>query len=157
QSKKPKFPGLLPGSVAGLAPIPPAAGYVSPTVACLIGVVAGIVCFYAVALKNKLQWDDALEVWGVHGVGGFLGIVLCGIFATKAFNPAGVDGLLRGNPHFFLVELGAVAISSVWAFLFTYGMLWLIDRITPVKVQESDEVDGLDQALHGETAYLEGI
>jgi Amt family ammonium transporter len=110
-----------------------------------------------VALKNKLQWDDALDVWGVHGVGGFLGIVLCGIFATTAFNPAGVDGLLRGNSHFFLVELAAVAISSAWAFLFTYGMLWLIDRITPVKVQDSDEVDGLDLALHGETAYLEGI
>jgi len=157
QFRKPRFLGLLTGAVAGLATITPAAGYVSPATACLIGLIAGAVCFYAVALKNKLQWDDALDVWGVHGVGGFLGIVLCGIFATTAFNPAGVDGLLRGNPHFFLVELAAVAISSAWAFVFTYGMLWLIDRITPVKVQDSDEVDGLDQALHGETAYIEGI
>jgi Amt family ammonium transporter len=157
QFRKPRFLGLLTGAVAGLATITPAAGYVSPATACLIGLIAGAVCFYAVALKNRLKWDDALDVWGVHGVGGFLGIVLCGIFATTAFNPAGVDGLLRGNPHFFLVELAAVAISSAWAFLFTYGMLWLIDRITPVKVEESDELAGLDQSLHGETAYLEGI
>ena len=75
-TKKPKFLGLLTGAVAGLATITPAAGYVSPATACLIGIVAGVVCFYAVALKNKLRWDDALDVWGVHGVGGFLGIVL---------------------------------------------------------------------------------
>jgi Amt family ammonium transporter len=156
QFRKPRFLGLLTGAVAGLATITPAAGYVSPATACLIGLIAGCVCFYAVALKNRLKWDDALDVWGVHGVGGFLGIVLCGIFATTAFNPGGVDGLLRGNSHFFLVELAAVAISSAWAFVFTYGMLWLIDRITPVNVQESDEVDGLDLSLHGETAYLEG-
>jgi Amt family ammonium transporter len=148
---------LLTGAVAGLATITPAAGYVSPATACLIGVIAGVVCFYAVALKNKMRWDDALDVWGVHGVGGFLGIVLCGIFATTAFNPGGVDGLLRGNSHFFLVELVAVILSSVWAFVFTYGMLWIIDRITPVNVQDSDEIEGLDSALHGETAYLEGI
>jgi len=157
QFRKPRFVGLLTGAVAGLATITPAAGYVSPATACLIGLIAGVVCYYAVALKNKLRWDDALDVWGVHGVGGFLGIVLCGIFATTAFNPAGVDGLLRGNSHFFFVELAAVAISSAWAFVFTYGMLWLIDRITPVKVHETAEVEGLDQALHGETAYIEGI
>jgi Amt family ammonium transporter len=156
-SKKPKFLGLLTGAVAGLATITPAAGYVSPTTACLIGVIAGVVCFYAVALKNKLGWDDALDVWGVHGVGGFIGIVLCGVFATTAFNPAGVDGLLRGNTRFFLVELLAVVISSAWAFVFTYGMLWLIDRVTVVKVTEAGETAGLDQAIHGETAYLEGV
>jgi Amt family ammonium transporter len=156
-TKKPKFVGLLTGAVAGLATITPAAGYVSPATACLIGVIAGIVCFYAVALKNKLGWDDALDVWGVHGVGGFIGIILCGIFATTAFNPAGVDGLLRGNTRFFFVQLLAVAISSAWAFIFTYGMLWLIDRVTPVKVSEAGEQEGLDQSIHGETAYLEGV
>jgi Amt family ammonium transporter len=156
-TKKPKFLGLLTGAVAGLATITPAAGYVSPATACLIGLIAGVVCFYAVALKNRLGWDDALDVWGVHGVGGFIGIILCGIFATKAFNPAGVDGLLRGNSHFFLVQLGAVLLSSLWAFVFTYGMLWLIDRVTPVKVEHGDEAMGLDEALHGETAYLEGV
>jgi len=156
-SKKPRFLGLLTGAVAGLATITPAAGYVSPTTACLIGVIAGVVCFYAVALKNKLGWDDALDVWGVHGVGGFIGIVLCGVFATTAFNPAGVDGLLRGNAHFFWIQLLAVMISSAWAFVFTYGMLWLIDRVTVVKVSEAGEREGLDHAIHGETAYLEGV
>ncbi len=156
-TRKPKFLGLLTGAVAGLATITPAAGYVSPATAALIGIIAGGVCFYAVAMKNRLGWDDALDVWGVHGVGGFIGIVLCGIFATTAFNPAGVDGLLRGNAHFFLVECAAVLLSSMWAFVFTYGMLWLIDRVTPVKVDEAGEVEGLDQAIHGETAYLEGV
>jgi Amt family ammonium transporter len=156
-TRKPKFLGLLTGAVAGLATITPAAGYVSPKAACAIGVLAGIVCFYAVALKNKLRWDDALDVWGVHGVGGFLGILSCGVFATTAFNPAGANGLIHGNPHFFLVQLAAVCISSVWAFVFTYGMLWIIDRITPVKVDEAGQSAGLDQALHGEVAYLEGV
>jgi Amt family ammonium transporter len=108
-----------------------------------------------VALKNKLKWDDALDVWGVHGVGGFLGIVMLGIFASTAWNPSGgMDGLLRGNTHFFLVELAAVAISSVWAFSFTLGMLWLIDKFTPVKVSEAEEEAGLDHSLHGEKAYI---
>jgi Amt family ammonium transporter len=154
---KPKFVGLLTGSVAGLATITPAAGYVSPESAVIIGILAGIVCYYAVALKNKLRWDDALDVWGVHGVGGFLGILSCGAFASLAFNPAGADGLFNGNPHFFLVQLGAVCISSVWAFVFTYGMLWVIDRITPVKVGDEGETTGLDQALHGEVAYIEAL
>src|SRR5216117_1474377 len=88
-TKKPKFLGLLTGAVAGLATITPAAGYVSPATACLIGIVSGVVCFYAVALKNRLRWDDALDIWGVHGVGGFIGIVMLGVFATRAFNPNG--------------------------------------------------------------------
>ena len=156
-TRKPKFLGLLTGAVAGLATITPAAGYVSPATACLIGILAGIVCFYAVALKNKLGWDDALDVWGVHGVGGFIGIVFCGVFATTAFNPAGVDGLLRGNAHFFLVECGAVVLSSVWAFVATYAMLWVIDRVTPVRVEDSTERVGLDEGLHGEQAYLTDV
>ena len=156
-SGKPKFLGLLTGSVAGLATITPAAGYVSPTAAVVIGILAGIICFYAVALKNKLRWDDALDVWGVHGVGGFLGIISCGAFASLAFNPAGTNGLLHGNPHFFLVQVAAVCLSSIWAFVFTYGMLWLIDRITPVKVGEAGETEGLDSALHGEVAYIEAL
>jgi len=154
-SKKPKFLGLLTGAVAGLATITPAAGYVSPSTACLIGVIEGVVCFYAVALKNKLGWDDALDVWGVHGVGGFLGIVLLGVFATTRFNPNSVNGLLNGNPRFFFIELGAVAISSLWAFVFTLGMLWAINKVTPVRVEDATEEMGLDEGLHGERAYLE--
>ncbi len=154
-TKKPKFLGLLTGAVAGLATITPAAGYVSPASACLIGIVAGLVCFYAVAWKNRMHWDDALDVWGVHGVGGFIGILLCGVFASTAFNPAGVDGLVRGNTHFFLVQCAAVLISSAWAFVFTLGMLWVIDRITPVNVTAETEGIGLDTGLHGEQAYPE--
>jgi len=155
-TRKPHFVGLLTGAVAGLATITPAAGYVSPASACVIGIISGGVCFYAVALKNKLGWDDALDVWGVHGVGGALGIVLCGVFASTVFNPAGVDGLLRGNAKFLFVQVLAIVIATVWAFLFTYGMLWLIDRITPVKVDAAGEAAGLDEMLHGEAAYREG-
>jgi Amt family ammonium transporter len=155
REKRPTFVGLLTGAVAGLATITPAAGYVSPVTAVIIGIAAGAVCFFAVELKNRLSWDDALDVWGVHGVGGFLGIVLLGVFATTAFNPAGTNGLLAGNGAFFLKQMAAVAISSVWAFAFTYGMLWLIDRVTPVKVAEGAEESGLDSALHGEQAYLD--
>ena len=154
QEKRPTFVGLLTGAVAGLATITPAAGYVSPLTAVIIGIAAGVVCYFAVALKNRLHWDDALDVWGVHGVGGALGIVLLGVFASTAFNPAGTDGLVSGNGAFFMKQLVAAALSSVWAFAFTYGMLWLIDRVTPVKVDQAAEESGLDAALHGETAYL---
>lgn len=90
---KPKFVGLLTGSVAGLATITPAAGYVTPMAALIIGVVAGLVCFYAVGLAKTLQWDDALDVWGVHGVGGITGVLMLGLFATTSANAAGVNGL----------------------------------------------------------------
>jgi ammonium transporter, Amt family len=152
--KRPTFVGLLTGAVAGLATITPAAGYVSPLAAMIIGIAAGVVCYYAVALKARLHWDDALDVWGVHGVGGALGIILLGVFASTAFNPAGTDGLIDGNYAFFLKEMASIIGSSAWAFGFTYGMLWLIDRVTPVKVAPTAEESGLDAALHGETAYL---
>ncbi len=158
-TRKPKFLGLLTGAVAGLATVTPAAGYVSPSTAALIGLIAGVVCYYAVSLKNHMGWDDALDVWGVHGVGGFIGIILLGIFASTAWNPAssgGVDGLIAGNPTFFFKQCAAVLLSSAWAFFFTYGMLWVIDRITVVKVSQATESVGLDEGLHGEQAYLEG-
>ena len=156
--KKPKLVGLLTGAGAGLATVTPAAGYVSPAVAALIGCIAGVVCYAAVSLKNRMRWDDALDVWGVHGVGGFLGIVLLGVFASTAWNPVesgGIDGLLRGNTAFFGKQLAAVGISSLWAGIVTWAMLWTIDRITKVRVEESAETLGLDEALHGERAYLE--
>lgn len=155
--RQPKFVGLLTGAVAGLATITPAAGYVSPTTAVIFGIAAGAVCYYAVALKNRLGWDDALDVWGVHGVGGFTGIVLLGIFASKAWNPNGADGLLLGGTHFFLIQCLAVVVASLWAFVFTYGMLWLIDRVTATKVGREAEELGLDMKLHGEEAYPLGI
>jgi Amt family ammonium transporter len=153
RASKPKFLGLLTGAVAGLATITPAAGYVSPTTAVIIGCVSGALCYAAVALKNRLKLDDALDVWGVHGVGGTLGILMLGLFATKTFNPAGADGLLFGNAGFFFAEAGAVALAIAWALGFTFAMLWLIDRITPVRVDAAAEV-GLDEALHGEQAYV---
>ena len=154
--KRPSFLGLLTGAVAGLATVTPAAGFVSPMAAALIGIISGVVCYGAVALKNRLHWDDALDVWGVHGVGGFLGVVLLGVFATTAFNPHGANGLLAGDPTFFVKQLAAVVFSSVWAFGFTYGMLWLIDRVTAVRVAAGVEETGLDAGLHHEAAY-EGL
>jgi len=153
RERKPKFLGLLTGAVAGLATITPAAGYVSPTTAVIIGLVSGVVCYFAVEMKNKLHWDDALDVWGVHGVGGFLGILMLGLFANRAFNPAGTNGLLYGNPSFFVKQLVAVLFSSVWAFGFTYAMLHIINYFTPVKVDEMSEEIGLDESQLGEHAY----
>jgi ammonium transporter, Amt family len=154
--KKPKFLGLLTGAVAGLATITPCAGYVTPTSAAIIGILAGTVCYFAVNLKNRLKWDDALDVWGVHGVGGALGVVLLGLMATKAVNAAGADGLFAGNSSFFVTQLVAIVVSSIYAFAFTFGMLWVINKITRVRTSEGEEEDGLDKSLHGETAY-EGI
>jgi Amt family ammonium transporter len=153
--KKPKFVGLLTGSIAGLATITPAAGYVSTGTAVLIGITAGVVCYYAVGLKNKRQWDDMLDVWGVHGVGGALGVIMLGVFANKLFNPdGGANGLVQGDSTFFMKEVGAVVLAAIYAFAFTWIMLAVINKITPVKVTAADEEMGLDETLHGERAYL---
>ena len=154
--KKPKFLGLLTGAVAGLATITPCAGYVTPTSAVIIGILAGIVCYFAVNLKNHFRWDDALDVWGVHGVGGMLGIIMLGLMASKTVNAAGANGLFHGNASFFVTQLLAVIASSIYAFGFTYLMLLVISKFTQVKTTEGEEEKGLDQSLHGETAY-EGV
>jgi len=156
KERKPKFIGLLTGSIAGLATITPCAGFVPLWASPLIGIAAGLVCYYAVQFKNKMHWDDALDVWGVHGVGGVLGTILLGVFASKAINGAGADGLLLGGGAFFGKQVLAVAGASLYAFVFTYVMLVIINYITPVKVHESVEKEGLDVALHGERAYDEG-
>jgi len=156
-TKQPKFVGLLTGAVAGLATITPAAGYVSLSTAALIGIISSVVCFFAVQMKNHLGWDDALDVWGVHGVGGLLGTILLGVFANKLWNPAGADGLLAGNPDFLWKQVVAAVVSGIWAFVFTYGMLWLIDRVTPVKIDSATQATGLDASLYGEQAYTEGL
>ena len=154
--KKPKFVGLLTGAVAGLATITPAAGYVSLPAAVAIGIASGIVCYLAVNLKNKMGWDDALDVWGVHGIGGCLGTILLGVFASKLVNSGGADGLLSGGSNFFMKQCVAVIGASIYAFLFTYIMLAVINKITRVKVSEIEEDMGLDASLHGEKAYDEG-
>ena len=152
--KRPKFLGLLTGSVAGLATITPAAGFVSTPVAATIGIIAGFACYLAVMYKNKKGWDDALDVWGVHGVGGTIGVILLGVFASKVINPAGADGLLHGGTAFFIKQTIAVVVASIYAFLFTYLALVVINFFTKVKVEEHEEEKGLDEALHGESAYL---
>jgi Amt family ammonium transporter len=153
--KKPKFVGLLTGSIAGLAAVTPAAGYVTTATAILIGIGASLVCYYAIWLKNKLQWDDALDVWGVHGVGGVLGVLALGVSAFKAVNPdGGADGLLHGDATFFLKEAASAAGAAFYAFVFTYIMLAVNNKITPVHVSSADEELGLDQTLHGEQAYI---
>jgi Amt family ammonium transporter len=153
-TKKPKFLGLLTGAVAGLATITPAAGYVTTQSAVLIGIAAGLVCYVAVQLKNKRRWDDSLDVWGVHGVGGCLGVILLGVFADSSVNANGVNGLALGNASFFLLQLGVTVGSAAYAFCFTYIMLKVIDMITPVKVEAHEEQAGLDETLHGEAAYV---
>ncbi len=154
--KKPKFIGLLTGSIAGLATITPCAGFIPLWASPLVGIAAGGVCYLAVQFKNKWKWDDALDVWGVHGVGGFLGCILLGVFASKAINPAGADGILFGGSNFFMKETIAVVLASAYAFIFTYIMLILINLITPVRVSKDSEIIGLDYSQHGEKAYDEG-
>src|SRR5205085_10640401 len=132
--------------------ITPAAGFVPIYASVIIGIAAGVTCYYAIQLKNRLRWDDALDVWGVHGIGGLLGIVLLGVFGSTAVNPAGAKGLIHGTGAFFGKQVAAGVGCSLYAFLFTYAMLRAIDVITPVRVTESDE-RGLDEAMHGETAY----
>jgi Amt family ammonium transporter len=98
--------------------------------------------------------DDALDVWGVHGVGGVLGIIATGLFASLAWNSGGANGLLEGGTlRFFLIETGSVLLAAAYAFGFSYAALWLINKITPVKVSEEEEEVGLDESLHGENAY----
>jgi Amt family ammonium transporter len=155
--KKPKFVGLLTGAVAGLATITPAAGYVSLGSAVIIGIAAGGLCYLAVHLKNKMGWDDALDVWGVHGIGGCIGTILLGVFGAKAINASGFDGLKYGGTTFFLHQTIAVIGTAIYAFLFTYAMLAVINMITKVKAGEADEAAGLDSSLHGEQAYDAGV
>jgi ammonium transporter, Amt family len=153
--KKPKFIGLLTGAVAGLAAVTPAAGYISMTSAVMIGFSSSCVCYLAIQLKNRWKLDDALDVWGVHGIGGVLGVMATGLFASLAWNSGGTNGLFMGGGwHFFLVETAAVTLAAAYAFCFSYAALWIINKITPVKVSELEEEEGLDESLHGENAYL---
>jgi len=152
--KKPKFLGLLTGAVAGLATITPCAGYVSPSAAIVIGLLAGMICYAAIWVKNKRQWDDALDVWGVHGVGGIVGSLAVGVFAWNQMNASSQNGLLHGGGSLFGAQVAAVALAATWAFVFTYVMLFLINKVTSVRVSAKGEDDGLDVAEHGERAYI---
>lgn len=151
REKKPSFVGVLTGSVAGLATITPAAGYVQPWAAVVIGLLSGAICYYAVQLRVKLDWDDALDVWGVHGVGGILGSIMAGVFAVSSIN--GVSGLIEGNVHQLLVQLAAVVITAVYAYVVTLLILKITNIFTPVRVTEAEEKEGLDTSIHKEVAY----
>ncbi len=148
---KPTMTGAMTGAVAGLATVTPAAGYVPPLAAAVIGLLAAIACYGAIQFRIRREWDDALDVWGVHGVGGGLGTILTGIFAVAAIN--GVNGLIAGSARQLGVQALGVAIAAVYAFGVTYGILRVVNRFTPVRVSEEDELLGLDVALHGEAAY----
>lgn len=149
--KRPSFVGALTGAVAGLATITPAAGYVQPWAAFVIGILAAVVCYLAVQLRVLKDWDDALDVWGVHGVGGILGSVLVGVFAMKQVN--GVSGLIDGNPRQLFIQIFAVIITGIYAFVVTYAILYVVNKFVPVRVTEEDEINGLDHSIHREDAY----
>lgn len=154
--KKPTFIGLMTGAVAGLATITPAAGFVNLHMAAVIGVIAAVGCYLAVQLKEKFGWDDALDVWGVHGMGGVIGTLCLGLFATQTINAGAPNGLFYGGGFSLLFkEIVAVVLASAWAFVFTLYMMKLINKFTPVKVSQFDEDQGLDMAFHGETARQE--
>lgn len=153
RSRKPKLVGVLTGSIAGLATITPAAGFVPIWSAPIIGIAASVCCYLAVEWKNRRQWDDAMDVWGVHGIGGFVGTILLGVFATTAVNASGADGLITGQGAFFFKQVVATLLTAVYGFVFTYAILWLINKVTPVRVSEKEEIEGIDAAIMGENAY----
>ncbi len=150
---KPNMVGAMTGAVAGLVTITPGAGYVQPWAAAIIGIICAFVCYGAVQLRTKWGWDDALDVWGVHGVGGALGTILVGVFAAFAVNR--VSGLIEGNVHQFLIQLLGAGLAIVYSVVVTVILLWLVNLITPVRVSEEIEITGLDEGLFGEAAYVE--
>ena len=152
---KPKLVGFLTGGLAGLVVVTPAAGYVAPSAAVILGMAAGIVCYLAIRFKNSRHWDDALDVWGVHGIGGMLGVILLGVLATTAVNPQGANGLLAGGSSFFAKEVMATVFVAVFAFVATYIILFVIGKTTDLRTTKEVQISGLDLALHGEAAYGE--
>ena len=151
REKSPSFVGVLTGAVAGLATITPGAGFVKPWAAIIIGVLAGIICYAAVQFRKKLDWDDALDVWGVHGVGGIIGTILLGIFASKDVN--GISGLIEGDVHQFGIQIFGTLLASAYAFVITMLILKVVNKFLPVRVTPEEERIGLDASLHHEEAY----
>ncbi len=151
---KPTTLGMITGAVAGLAAVTPGAGFVDVSGAMWIGVIAGIICWFAVtALKAKYQYDDSLDAFGVHGIGGLWGTLAVGLWATKTVNPAGVNGLFYGNPHQLLSQAMAVGITGVYSLLMSIVLFKLVDFVLTLRVAEHDERVGLDLTQHREAAY----
>jgi Amt family ammonium transporter len=145
--------GAASGAVAGLVAITPASGFVGPMSSIVIGGVAGVLCYAAVNLKVRLGYDDSLDVVGVHGVGGTWGAIATGLFASKAVNAAGGDGLFFGNPGQLMVQVVGVAATWVFSFTLTFVILKVVDALIGLRVTEEDEITGLDLSQHGEAGY----
>ena len=153
---KPSVLGMISGAVAGLGTITPASGFVMPMHGVLIGIIAGAICFWACTwLKLKIGYDDSLDVFGVHGIGGLTGTLLAGVLAAGALSatpelPGGVKGLIEGNPQQLVAQLYGVAVTLVWSGVATFLILKLVAVLTPLRVRQEDEVMGLDVSQHGE-------
>lgn len=153
-SSRPTMLGMITGAVAGLVAITPAAGFVGPMDAIWIGIGVSLICFFFVAVvKTKFGYDDSLDAFGVHGVGGIWGALATGLWATKEVNPAGNNGLFYGNPGLFLVQLKAVAITIVYSFIVSFVLLKIVEAVIGLRVPEDEERIGLDLTQHRESAY----
>jgi len=150
---KPTTLGAASGAVAGLVAITPAAGFVGPMSALMIGALAGVICYGGVLAKSKLGYDDSLDVVGIHGLGGTWGALATGLFASKAVNPDGANGLFFGNPGQLWVQFLSVLVTCAFAFVMSVGILKILDRTMGLKVSDEEEVRGLDITQHSETAY----
>ena len=153
-SKKPTMLGMITGAVAGLVAITPAAGFVGPMDAIWIGIGVSVICYFFVAVvKTKFGYDDSLDAFGVHGVGGIWGALATGLWAAKAVNPAGNNGLFYGNPGLFLIQLKAVAVTIVYSFIVSFVLLRIVDAVIGLRVSEDEERIGLDLTQHHESSY----
>jgi Amt family ammonium transporter len=151
---KPSVLGIVSGAVAGLVAITPASGFVNPTGGLVIGIAAGVVCFWsATSLKKALGYDDSLDAFGVHGVGGFLGAILTGVFAVEAIGGDGKKGLIDGNAGQVLTQLWGCLVTMAWCAVVTFIILKVIDAMIGLRVTSEEEVEGLDINLHGETVH----
>lgn len=151
---KPTLLGGATGAVAGLVAITPASGFVSPISALLIGVIVGLVCYTSVAVvKLKFNYDDSLDAFGVHGVGGTIGALLTGLFAQKIINPSGNDGLFFGNPSLFTTQLIGAVVTALYSIVVTFVILKVLDALMGLRVSDEEEVIGLDITQHEESAY----
>lgn len=147
--------GVATGAVAGLVGITPAAGFVTPLASILIGSITAVCCFFAISIKAKMQIDDALDTFPVHGVGGTVGAILVGIFATTEVNSAGKEGLLRGNPSQVVTQIVAIAIAYIFAAVGTFILLKIIDATVGLRPKTDAELQGMDINEHGEEGYGE--
>jgi Amt family ammonium transporter len=147
--KKPSILGIISGAVAGLVAITPASGFVGPTGALWIGIAAGLICFFAsTSVKKALGYDDSLDVFGIHAVGGIVGAILTGVFAAEAIG--GKTGLLEGNPGQVLTQIWGITATIVWCAIATFAILIIVNILVGVRVSQATEVEGLDINLHGE-------